>query len=962
MASKRSRPPSENHRGSSTPAPAGAAPLHTSPSSAEAAAPAARVAPSLAEAATITPRVAPVIVEAAAPPSPRLSSISAEAAESVPSPLSAFVGRREALEQIAQRFAEESRFVTIWGTAGMGKTRLAIEHARALRSAGEAVVYVPLAERGDVAAACGAIARACGVATDGVPQERVQALAGRALAVKGRVLLVLDNLEHLLPAIAPLITSWLERAPSARLLATSRERTGQPGEAAIELSPLSLSASEGAASEAATLFLLRAREQRPLPPLDAEATARVGELVRALEGIPLAIELAAARFDVLGLDGLAARLGSRLDVLSRPRLSGDRRTSTLRGAIEWSWSLLGDEERVALARCSVFRASFTLEAAAAVLAGLGAPAFELVQALRDKSLLRSWPAPDALAGSRFALYEGVRELAAEKLAQMPGEAALTAELYTRHTLETGEAHAARFARTGEVSALLAIAREMEHLLAVVARAPTSIDALRALVVMDPVVTTQRPEARHLERLEAALRGATGAPPLLLARAIGARGRARMFRGMPRAEAEPDLERALALAVAAGDRMLEAELSTDLGVLAHRAGDLGRAKERYERALAADRAAGGSRAEGRALGNLGALHHDAHRLDEALEHYERALSILTITGDLRLEGIVSTNLGTLEQEHGSMSAAKRRYERAAALLAEVGDVRLLGITLGNLGLLHHEEGRLDEARFCHEQSLQKLAIAGDRASEGLAFARLSAVLAALGRLDEARVALHRGARAAGEPSALFEGASAVASGFVDLALARRAREERRAEAAAAHLAKARARIEHARAPAGPDQPSPADRSDDVRTLLRILSRAVSATGGSGPGEQLSTAGGGAPEQAMLLAPGARWLRMPGGPWRDLRRRGLARKLLLRLVEHQREAPGAGVSLEALREAAWPGERMTLASAANRLHVALHQLRSLGVEQRLVRTHDGYLLDPTLPVYHVTVEPAAEDAGS
>ena len=884
-----------------------------------------------------------------------------------PSPLSRFVGRREALAEVGRHFARGSRLVTVWGLAGMGKTRLAIEVALARHAAGETVLFVPLAEVRAIPSACAAIAAACGAGTSGDADARTVELVGRALAARGPVLLVLDNLEHLLPELSALLAAWLERAPSARILATSRERTRLAGEAAMELLPLELPAeaepgTSPAVSEAVELFLARVNEQRPARPIDEGSSARVAELVRALEGIPLAIELAAARFDVLGLSGLLSRLGRRLDLLGRARGGGDPRTTTLRGAIEWSWGLLADDERVALARCSTFPASFSLEAAASVLAGLPAPAFELVQSLRDKSLVRLLPSEDGLGAPRFALYEGVRELAAEKLSTMPGEAALAARQHADHYLAAGEALAERLSRTGEVVALAAIAREAEHLTAIAERAPGSLEALRALVVMGPAVTARGCSAEHVESLDAALRAAeaAGAPPLLLARALGARGRARMLRGQPD-EAERDLDRALSLSVAIGDRRLEAELLADLGVLVHRRGDLPRALGLYERALAVDRAAGGSRTEGRVLGNLGAVHHDAHRYEQAIEHYERALSILVINDDRRLLGIVSTNLGTLEQEQGAMSAAKRRFERGAQLLAEVGDVRLLGITLANLGLLHHEEGRLSDARFCHEQALQKLVVAGDRHSEGLTFVRLAALLASLGQLDEARVALHRGARAAGEGDTLVEDASALAHGFLDLTLARRAREERRAAAATAHVARVMACAAHARA-ASPGRASAAERSDDVRTLLRILERGVSALSGATPAPHAGAGAEGAPERALLLAPEGRWLRIPGGPWCDLRRRGPARRLLLELIEHQREAPGAGVPIERLREAGWPGERMANASAANRIYVALHHLRSLGLEERVIRTRDGYLLDPTLPVYHVAIEPLGEESAT
>ncbi len=885
-----------------------------------------------------------------------------------PAPLSRFVGRKEALSDIHKHFSQGSRLVTVWGPAGMGKTRLAIEHGRARTTGGEVVLFVGLGEVPDLLLTFAKVALSCGVAPSGQGHAEMSDLAGRALAAAGPLLLILDNLEHLLPELATAILEWLSRAPLARVLATSRERTRIPGEAAIELLPLSLPAEAPSEShgesEAVELFLARVNEQRPDGPEDAVQPEKIADLVRALEGIPLAIELAAARFDVLGAKGLSSRLGQRLDLLSRGRISGagramskaSGRTATLRGAIEWSWGLLPDDERVALARCSVFPSSFTLDAAAAVLHGLPAEPHDLVQSLRDKSMLRLVPSLDRARPSRFDLYEAVRQLASEKLAQMPGEAALATKLHADAFLEQGEVLLERFTKTGEVDALVEIAAELPHFFAIVGRATNPVAALRALVVMDPAVATRGATGAHAEQLDRAVRAAEqGNPPaLLLGRALGARGRAEMLRGKPE-EAGRDLERALSLAVASGDRGLEGELLTDLGVLAHRAGNLSRAQSLYEKALSVDNASGGSRTQGRVLGNLGALHQDEQRTEEAIFHYEKALSILATNGDKRLWGIASTNLGTLEQEQGALRAAKQRFEHARVLLSEAGDVRLHGITLTNLGLLHHEEGRLEDARFFHEQALQKLAVAGDKYSEGLAFARLGAALGGLGLLDEARVALHRAERAVPESSELVLGVADLSHAFVELTLARRGFEERRAEAATSHLAKARTRMDRGREKF-------AQKSDDVRALLRILERGISAVTGSRPaGPSVGSGGQAAPERALLLAPEGRWLKTPGGKWQDLRKRALGRRLLLKLVERQREAPGAGVSLDELREAGWPGERMTAASAANRIYVALHQLRGLGLVDQMVRTQDGYLLDPNVPVYHVAIEPVEEEDG-
>ncbi|WP_437710650.1 tetratricopeptide repeat protein [Sorangium sp. So ce448] len=884
-------------------------------------------------------------------------------------PASRFIGREGELVAIAELFRRGERLVTLWGPAGMGKTRLALELASrwAEAHAGEAVWLCELTACRDLRAVCGAVARAIGAqVAAGRREATLVERIGRALATEGPALLVLDNLEHVLEQTAPALDAWVRAAPELRFLATSRERTRLAGEISYELGPLGLPA-EGSTerSAAVALFLDRAAAHRasaPPPPPGGEHLADVAALVRRLEGIPLAIELAAAREGVLGVRGLLARLGSRLDLLAGAARGREARQATLRSAIEWSWDLLDDRERRALACCSAFHGPFTLAAAAAVLAEPDAAAIDRIEALRDRSLLRAAP-PRSDGATRFALYEVVRELAAEKLAER-GEREAAIERHAAFYLAAGEAAAADFERRGALDALNRIAGDLEELLAVaegalpLATAPRAGSeaaaerALRALCAVEPVLSTRGPFGAQLELLDRALAAAEAlaADPRVVARALAARGRARRLRGQAEAALE-DLERARAQAAALDAEALLSGILADLGVLHHGRRDMERARDHYAQALALHRALGDRRAEGRVLGNLGALHHDERREGEAAAYYEQAIAIAAEIGDGRMEGIFSTNAGLLEQERGAPAQARRRYERAAAILGEVGDLRLLAITLGNLGALHHEEGRLADARACHGRAVGLLREVGDRRSEGIALCRLGAALASVGEVEEARRAIEPAerllAQLGDEPDVEL---ARVASGFVDLALAQAARRAERGEEAAAHAGAARRRIARARE----GSPSSASRSDDVRLLLRILERSLAALGGL---PEARAEG----ERELLLTEGARFVRPPGGGWHDLRERHAARRLLHALAEQQRSAPGRGLSLAALKEAGWPGERILPDAAANRIYVAMNQLRKLGMKPWLRRDADGYSLDPALPVHYVAVEPAAGGGG-
>ncbi len=855
-------------------------------------------------------------------------------------PRARFVGRRRELDAVCQRLRGGARLVTLWGPAGMGKTRLAVESALALRAHfGGGVFLAELAEARSEAALARIVARALdltlGPGAGDELDERLVARVGEALAAKGRVLLVADNLEQVHAAAIKALGAFLRAAPEAAFLATSRERLRLPGENAVELLPLPI---DGAAE----LFLDRIGRASE----GASLGKALGPLLERLEGIPLAIELCAARFDLLGLEGSLGLLKKRLDAFAgRDRAA---RHGTLRSALTWSWELLDEADRGALQRLAVFRGSFSAEAGAAVIGDAFGFPLDRIASLRDKSWLRVEPARDPLRPSLLSLFEGGRELAREKLDERPEEREDASRRHAAHLLAASEPALARFEADGTARALETIGTDLESLFALADEAIDGGDArlaLRCVLIIDAWVMTRGPFAGHLQRLGAAVALGEGRGEEvgsgLLARGLVALGRARGVAGLFDSAREA-LERAAPV---------EAAALIELGIVRHRQGDLAAAEALYGRALERTRATGG-RAEARALGNLGAVHHDAGRFEAAIEHYERALGALLAAPagarDLRLLGVFSTNLGLLEQERSALSEASLRFSAAVEWLSEAGDGRLLAIASGSLGALHHEDGRLEEALAWHERALALLAETGDRRSEALARARAAAVLASLGRADEARSELGRGealARALGDDLALSTLDTSRA--FLDLAASQRAARERRMDGAKASLDAAKARVERARA----GTPSAAERSDDVRALLRLFDRTLAATTSEGAAD--------ADPEALLVSPGARWMRPPSGMWQDLRKREPARRLLEKLVAEHRSRPGAPVSLDALREAGWPGEKIKLEAARNRVYVALNQLRKLGLSDAIRRVEGGYSLAPDLIVHVLALDPTGAD---
>jgi predicted ATPase/class 3 adenylate cyclase len=340
----------------------------------------------------------------------------------LPVALSPFVGRRAELEELVQRL-DSSRLLTLTGVGGAGKTRLAIQlAAQVLPGFRDGAFLVEFAPLTDAALVPRQVAAALGMAVEGV--ETLPALVdrlGRYLEDR-HLLLLFDNCEHLVGAIAALTETILARCAKAVVLATSREPLGISGERIWRVPSLSLPPAEAstpealAATDGVALLCLRAREAAPdfaLTPANAPA---VGQICRRLDGIPLAIELAAARLRHLSPAQLAERLDDRFRLLTGGARTGLPRHQTLLAAMEWSYQLLSEAERAVLRRLSVFPAGFSLEAAEAVGSAPGgvaaAEVLEVLGHLVDKSLVVAEHRSNEV---RYRLLETVRQYAAERL-------------------------------------------------------------------------------------------------------------------------------------------------------------------------------------------------------------------------------------------------------------------------------------------------------------------------------------------------------------------------------------------------------------------------------------------------------------------------------------------------------------------------------------------------------------------
>jgi predicted ATPase/DNA-binding SARP family transcriptional activator len=352
------------------------------------------------------------------------------ARSNLPAPLTSFIGRATEIDEVAG-LVSKHRLVTLSGIGGVGKTRLALEVAGIAADAFQDGAWfadlAPVANPDLLASYLAAVLGIREHAAGSVMDALLSQLGVREL------LLVLDNCEHLRDACAELVAAILGRAPGVHILATSRVTIGTPGEVDYPVPALALPGADdgsAAASEAVDLFMERARAARPSLPADAGTLAAVARIVGDLEGLPLAIELAAARAKALTVADIAAGLNNRFQFLVSWRRLASARHRTLAEAMAWSFDLLDPEAQALLADLSVFAGNFDLEAAAAIgFQGDRALALEVVQRLVDASLVILESGPDG--GSRYRLLETVRQYAAERLTAT-GRADLARAGHARH--------------------------------------------------------------------------------------------------------------------------------------------------------------------------------------------------------------------------------------------------------------------------------------------------------------------------------------------------------------------------------------------------------------------------------------------------------------------------------------------------------------------------------------------------
>ena len=566
-------------------------------------------------------------------------------------PLTSFVGRSDDVTELI-RLLEDSRLVTVTGPGGVGKTRLATELARQVQDRfPDGAWLVELGAAADAAQVAAEVMSVLGVRQDpGRPPLEVLA---EVLAPR-RMLLILDSCEHVLPAAAELCGVLLRSADEVRVLATSREQLGLGGEAWYRLSPLELPGSDepGAVrqSAAAALFAERAGRGNPGFSLDPEYAPLVARVVSRLDGMPLAIELAAARVEALGMAGLADRIDDALRLLTgRDRLAAARHRS-LAAVADWSYQLLSAPEQLVFRRLAVFPGPFTLAAAEAVA---GPEAGPLAARLVDCSLLVP-PRPGADRRTRYTMLQTLRAYALDRL---------------REAGEEQEAMAALAAFASSVAAQAAAELEAGH---------TELGALRWLDAED--ATLSRALGWALEHdPDGAMRLATALAPWL-------RQRGRLV------EARTRLSAAVARSSPAAEAWPSAQLW--LGYLSSHSADPGDGADHHTAAIEAFRDREPSRVLVTALaGGRGVARLNLGDVPGAVEDARRALALARELGDTASELLALTAVSATAYYAGEAAEALERTRQAEELLAldSCGDEArwchyILAMVLANLGEL------------------------------------------------------------------------------------------------------------------------------------------------------------------------------------------------------------------------------------------------------------------------------------
>ena len=630
-----------------------------------------------------------------------------------------FIGRQQELDALDALDADSlshSSLITILGPGGTGKTRLAKHWAAGRLAAGRfgAVFFFDLTEtRGslDILRCMATTLGADVSAADDDPDKVVQAMI-QTVAAEEKPLLVFDNAEQVVDALGPILQDLWQAEAGVRLLVTSQVPLGLKLERRFPLAPFpapDLGQDDFEDSPSVALFVERARAVLPSFEITADNREHVAAIVTELDCLPLAIELAASRIQLMPPATLLSRLTERFRLLGRPNKNNPGKHETLEAALQWSWDLLAPAEQEALAQCSVFRGGFEWEAVEAVVSpsqGDDDPwSVDLVAELVDRSLVMIREDPDRQG--RLYLLTSVADYAAARLADRGEE----------EVLQVQERHAAHYAGLRVRKRSLAytpkpqlerIDRELDNLLVALQRAikarwvDSAIDCCWAVMAshwQHGLIQASLVYGRGVLRLEASPE--QRAEVLLNLAWLQTQG-GRFD------EARESYQEAIEAYDELGDRLQRGAASNGLGTLNYRLGNYEAALQNFRDAVAIAEEVGALKNAAMTLNGLGNVFMSLGRLDEAQKSYEKAVGFLQGLGHKRFESITAFNMGLLCAERGNREEARTMFEKALGMIPEwVPDSALSATILSHLALLDAEAGAFESATSKLEQARELL---------------------------------------------------------------------------------------------------------------------------------------------------------------------------------------------------------------------------------------------------------------
>jgi predicted ATPase/class 3 adenylate cyclase len=642
---------------------------------------------------------------------PPLASLdNPELPNNLPSLVSAFVGREDELAEVRALVAS-SRLVTLTGAGGSGKTRLALQAAAELiDTSPDGVWFAELAPATDGEQIAAVVAAALGLHADAISADSavIQALAGQD------ALILLDNCEHVIDSAAKFCEQLGRHCPKVRVLATSREPLGIDGERVYRIPSLTLpprdaeTAEELTACDAVRLFAERARAHDAAFALDEHSAPLAATICRRLDGIPLALELAAARMSSMTLKQIADRLDQRFRLLTGGSRNAMPRQQTLQATVDWSFGLLTGAERDTLSRLSVFAGGFDLEAAEDICSSETVDALDvldLLGSLVDKSLVVADRTQDA---ARYRLLETIRQYSAQELLRAAGEEDVLAlrGRHAEHYLALAETAEPRLAGHGQGEWLLRLDADWDNIRAAITHfaADKRTDEMFRLVVALERFTVTRGHTELLDQLVPAVDDPAASPTVLLGHAmLVACGLIAIFRrkeATSRDIAERYARRALQIGRELGDIRLQSNALAGVAEPVYHTGDIQTVRELAAEQLALARQTGNATVIGQAMVWHGVVEDsDEERRSNCLE----ALAYYRQIGDDLMLGNKLGHLAHLDLAAGRVAESIGWLEQELEICERLGADGMLYFLRTNLALMRLIEGRHTEAaslaRWC-----------------------------------------------------------------------------------------------------------------------------------------------------------------------------------------------------------------------------------------------------------------------